>query len=273
MLAVVALMAVWLLPASSAAQPAHATVEEQTLVEELKAETDPTIFRRRAWLETEWNKFRDGSHDVEETLGGLWAWRVSDNQDWGVRFKLPYEWHVAGHDAGDSDEHGLGDIKAATGTAFRLGETWRAFGGLDLRMPTAQNDLGDNVWRLQEIGAVAWDATPWLTFSPSFEYNESVAERGSAPPQHYVETYFPATCLLPRLWSVTAQYEAKVDFEHDNYWTHSAKFAIARQLHHAPLGFALSIKRSFDAGEKELQINLVINYYFRSKQSERVESK
>lgn len=246
-----------------AAESPDASVQEQIIIDELKALEDPTILLRRIWLETEWNKYKDDSHEVEETLGGLWAWRLSPRQEWAVRLKVPYEWHIAGDAAGDSDEQGLGDIKAATGTAFHLGESWRTAVGLELRLPTAQDDLGDDVWQLQEFGALAWDATRWLSFSPSAEYNQSVAELHGAPAQHFLEMYFPATFLLPRRWSATPRYEAKVDFENDNYVTHSAKFLVAKQLDDPPLGFVLSVKRSFDSGEKEFQVNLAITYYFR----------
>jgi len=224
---------------------------------------DPTILVRRAWLETEWNKYRDGSSGVEETLGGLWAWRVSADQDWAVRLKVPYDWRVAGDNANESDEQGLGDVKVATGTAFRLSESWRAGGGLELRTPTAHDNLGDDVWGLQEFGAVGWDVAPWLTLSPSVEYNESLAEVRGAPPKHYLEAYFPATFLLPHPWSVATQYEIKVNFEDNNYVTHSAKLRVAKQLAQPPIGLALSLKRSFDGGEKEFQLNFIITYFFR----------
>jgi len=112
---------------------------------------------------------------VEETLGALWAWRLSASQEWAVRLKVPYEWRIAS-DRGTSQQ-GLGDLKLAIPTSFRLGQSWRAAAGLELRMPTSADNLGSRDWRLQEIGAVAWDVTHWLTLSPSFEYNESVAER------------------------------------------------------------------------------------------------
>src|SRR6188474_2560731 len=56
---------------------------------DLKELNDPTILSRRVWLETEWNKFENGTNIVEETAGTLWVWRVSQNQDWAVRLKLP----------------------------------------------------------------------------------------------------------------------------------------------------------------------------------------
>jgi Putative MetA-pathway of phenol degradation len=235
--------------------------DDMTVSAELKELTDPTILIPRIWLETEWNKFTDGTHNVEETLGGLWSWRLSPDLDWAVRVKLPLEFHVAGDTPGDSDDAGLGDIKVATGTAIRLCKNWRAGGGLELRMPTGDHDLSDNVWRIQEIGALAWDVTPWFTFSPSFEYNQSLAEEGSAP-QHFIETFFPATFILPHGWAITGQYELKADFQNDNYVTNSAKILVAKQLEKVPLSFALSGKRSFDSGEKEFQVNFVVSYFF-----------
>src|SRR5262249_25058393 len=116
---------------------------------DLKERSDPTILPRRVWLETEWNKFTDGTHVVEGTLGTLWAWRVSDNQDWAVRLKLPVKFRVGSDVPGVSDVGGLGDIKIATGTAFRLSERWRVGGGLDLQMPTGRHEITDNVWRIQ----------------------------------------------------------------------------------------------------------------------------
>jgi len=244
-------------------ESASTNADQQTIVKELKSLNDPTVMRRRVWLETEWSDYKHGVNHVEETLGGLWAWRVSTNMDWGVRLKVPYEWHMAGDAAGDLDRQGIGDLKLATGTAFRLSKTWRTALGLELRMPTAADNLGGRDWRLQEFGAVAWDATRWLTLSPSFEYNQSLAEVDNAPPQHYLELFFPATVLLPHHWSGTARYEAKVDFQRDNYLVQSAKLQVARQLTHLPLGFALALKKPFDGGQKEFQVNFTITYYFR----------
>jgi hypothetical protein len=257
-----------LIPAMCSAESAAVGAHEQTITEELKSQEDPTILTRRIWSDTEWNKFKDGSHDIVETLGVLWAWRISNSQEWAVRLKVPFRFHIAGDADEDSDKQGLGDIKLATGTAFRLSESWRTVVGVEMRFPSATDDLGDNVWQLQLVGGVAWDVTRQLTLSPSFEYNKSVTEEHSAAPQHFLEMYFPATYVLPRNWSVTARYEAKVDFENDNHWTHSAKFVITKLLERLPLGFSFSIKKSFDGGDKEFQINFVTTYYFRSQKRE-----
>ncbi len=251
-------------PIRAADATAEATAsEEQVAGERLKSETDPTILKRRVWLETEWNSYRDGSDNWEETLGGLWAWRLTDNADWAVRLKLPYEWHFAGHNPGDSDDNGFGDIKAAIGGAVRFNESLRAGGGVELRMPTAEDDLGDDVWKLQEFGTLAWDATRWLSFTPTFEYNESVAEENDASPQHYVELFAPATVLLPHNWSVTARYEAKVDFEADNYVTQSGKLYLAKHFRDPALGFTISVKKPFNTANKDYQVNFAMTYFFR----------
>ncbi len=258
--------AAWLTPALVAADPPAAPDEQQAIAEELKSQEDPTILKRRVWSDTEWNSYEGGSQDIEETLGTLWAWRVSDHQDWAVRLKVPFEFHVAGDDPADSDQQGLGDIKLGTGTAFRLGETWRTALGLEMRFPSAtDDDLGDNVWQPQLLGTVAWDVTRQLTLSPSVEYNQSIAEEDGVNPQQFMEIYFPATYLLPQHWSVSARYEAKVDFENNDHWTHSAKFVLAKQLVRLPLGFSLSFKKPFDGGDKEFQLNFVTTYYFRSR--------
>jgi len=245
---------------SAATEPVGAV--EQVLGANLKALEDPTILFRRVWIETEWNKYRDGSNDLEETLGGSWAWRVSDRQEWAVRLKLPYDWHFAGDSTGDSNKHGLGDIKVGTATAFRLNDSWRAGGALELRMPTAEDDLGQHVWRLQESASVAWDATRWLTFSPTAEYNQSIAEKHGAAPQHYLEMYSPAIVLLPHRWLVMARYEAKVDFENDNYVTQSGKLSVEKLFENPRLGFGLSIKKPFNTGNKAFQVNFMVSYYF-----------
>jgi hypothetical protein len=90
------LLALWVIASllgtnlNAAAQSANS---DQVPAADLKLD-DPTILTRRIWLETEWNKFTDGTHTVEETFGQQWAWRMSENQDWAVRLKLPVKIRV-----------------------------------------------------------------------------------------------------------------------------------------------------------------------------------
>lgn len=240
--------------------PADAT--QATATQNLKSETDPTILKRKVWLETEWNSYRDGSDKIEETLGVLWARRITDDLDVGIRLKLMYDWYLAGDKAGAVDDNGVGDTKVATGLAYRIAPKWRVGGGLELRMPTAKDNLGDNVWKLQEFGTLAWDATEWLTFSPTFEYNQSVSEENGASQQNYLELYAPATFLLPHRWSITTRYEAKIDYEDYNYVSQSGKLYLSKSFQKAPINLTASIKKPFDTVNKDYQVNLIITYFF-----------
>ena len=248
--------------ASSVTAVAGTAADGREIAEELKSLEDPSIFKPRAWLDAEWSSFKDSSDDAVLTFGRLWAWRASANQDWGVRIKVPLEFHRAGHAASDTNEQGLGDLKLAAGTAFRLSDSLRTAVGLEMRFPTASDNLGANAWRPQLFGAVAWDVQPGVTFSPSAEYNKSIKElRGSAP-QEFLELFFPVTFVLQRYWAVSPRYELKVDFANDNRLTHTGKLSVTKRLENQPLAFTLSIKKAFDGGEKKFQVNFVATHYF-----------
>src|SRR5438309_1413942 len=108
------------LVATSPAKTEAETSTGEVPAADLKELTDPTILTRRVWLEQEWNHFEDGANVVENTLGTLWAWRFSEHQDWAVRLKVPVTYRVGSDTPGVPDIGGLGDVKVATGTAFRL---------------------------------------------------------------------------------------------------------------------------------------------------------
>ena len=241
----------------------EAKAAEQIVIDELKSLEDPSIIRRRFWIDTEWSTFKNSSDDYEFTFGGLWGWRVSPDQDWGMRLKVPVKMHRAGSDPGDADREGLGDIKIGAGTAVRFSPTLRAGGGLEMRFPTADDNLGSNVWRPMLFGTVSWDATPGITLSPSAEYNKSVKEENGAAPQHFLELFFPVTFLPARRWAVTPRYEMKMDFANNDKVTHSGKLSISKELEDRPLAFTLSIKKTFDGGEKRFQVNFVATRFFR----------
>ena len=254
--------AVALLLMSPATVIAGATADAREIADELKAIEDPSIFKRRVWVDTEWSSFKDSSDDGVLTFGGQWAWRASANQDWAVRLKVPLEFHVAGNGPGDSNEQGLGDLKLAAGTAFRLSDSLRTAAGLEMRFPTATDNLGANVWRPMLFGVVAWDVQPGVTFSPSAEYNKSIKELRGTAPQEFLELFFPVTFVVQRYWAVSPRYELKVDFANDNRLTHSGKLSVTKRLEDRPLAFTLSIKKSFDGGAKKFQLNFVATHYF-----------
>ena len=240
-----------------------AASDSRELGEELKAEEDPSILKARAWADSEWTRFRDSSTDFDVTLGRLWSWRLSANQDWALRFKLPLRTHQGGNSPGDSDQQGIGDMKLAAGTAWRLDESWRAGGGIEMRFPTSTHEeLGANVWRAMLFGVVAWDLTPTLTFSPSLEYNKSIAEENGAAPQRYAEFFFPLTFIVGN-WSVTPRYEFKVDYANGNDVTRSAKLSVSTRLEGRPMGLSFSVKKPLDHVDKKVQLNFVATWYSR----------
>ncbi len=67
------------------------TSSDQVPAADLKEQNDPTILTCRVWPESEWNQFTDGTSTLEETAGTLWAWRVSEYQDWAVRLETAGE--------------------------------------------------------------------------------------------------------------------------------------------------------------------------------------
>ncbi len=154
------LLAARVLPAAEPSPDAAANAAE-----DLKQLNDQTIIQSHVWLDTEWDQFKHGAEEATWTLAGVWGWRLSDRQDWAMRFKLPFVYDR-------SDE--ASDIEVATGTAFRLSNTWRTGGGIELHADTASNPaLGDSVWRLHSSWSVACDVTKWLTLIPTAEYSHS----------------------------------------------------------------------------------------------------
>jgi hypothetical protein len=107
-------------------------LDSGTAADQLKALRDQTIIQSRVWIDTEWDQFKDGAEEGRWTLGGLWGWRVSDWQDWAVRFKLPLVYDRSDEASGHADIGGLGDIEVATATAFRLSNAWRTGGGIEM---------------------------------------------------------------------------------------------------------------------------------------------
>ena len=255
------LAAAGVLPAAetSSADSATATADQQ-----LKALTEQrTILQSSVWLDTEWDQFKHGAEKATWTLAGLWAWRVSDWEDWAVRLKVPFVYDRSDESSGHADIGGVGDIEVATGTAFRLSNTWRTGGGIELHSDTASNPaLGDSMWRLHSSWAVAHDVTNWLTLIPTAEYTHSIAEEHNAPPQRYLELSLPATFILPHDWSIGTRYKAKVDFENDDHWTHTVDVGVAKRLSNVPVVLSATLEKALDGGNKKFQANFTMTYYF-----------
>src|SRR5215208_8420904 len=92
-----------------------------TTADELKQLNDPTLLATHVSLESEWDQFKDGER-ANWTFTGLWGWRVSDCQDWAIRFNLPFVYDRTTPGSDHRDIGGVGDVEIGTGTAFRLSD-------------------------------------------------------------------------------------------------------------------------------------------------------
>jgi hypothetical protein len=255
---ILSLLAASVLPAAD-----QTSVDSTTAAGELKALRDQTIIQSRIWLDTEWDQFKHGAEEARWTLGGLWGWRIADGQDWAVRLKVPFVYDRSDEASGHANIGGVGDIEVATGTAFRLNNTWRTGGGIELHGDTASNAaLGDSVWRLHPYWSVAHDVTSWLTLTPTAEYNHSIAEEHNVSVQRYLELSLPVTFILPSDWSIGTNYKAKIDFENGDHWTHTINLGVAKRLSNIPVVVSATFEKQLDGGNKRFQANLIMTYYF-----------
>jgi Putative MetA-pathway of phenol degradation len=252
------LIAASILPAAEPSADSEAIAAEQ-----LKQLTDQTIIRSHVFLDTEWDHFKDGEEKVTWTLAGLWGWRVSEYQDWGARLKVPLAYDRSDQALGHADTVGLGDVELGTGTAFRLSNTWRMAGGIELHADTASDPaLAEKVWRLKPAWGIAHDFTDWFTLTFNVEYNHSVAERHDVAPERHLELSLPGTIILPNNWSILAKYEAKIDFEHDARWIHTVNAGVAKRLSNIPIVLSATLEKPLNGGAQKLQANFTITYYF-----------
>jgi hypothetical protein len=71
----------------------------------------------------------------------------------------------------------------------------------------------------------------------------------------------PATFILPQRWSITTRYEARIDFEADNYVTQSGKLYLSKSFEKVPIHITASIKKPFNTANKDYQVNFVITWF------------
>jgi hypothetical protein len=241
----------------------QASVDSATAADQLKALRDQTIIQSRVWLDTEWDQFDGGAEKAKWTLGGLWGWHVRDEQDWALRFKVPFVYDRSDESSGHADTGGIGDIEIGTGTAFRLSDRWRTGGGIELHADTASNPaLGDSMWRVKPAWGMARDVTNWLTLTFNAEYNHSITEEHNAPPQRYIELSLPATFIFPHDWAISTNYKTKVNFEAGNQWIHTVDVGVAKRLSKTPIILSTTLERTFDGGAEKFQVNFTMTYYF-----------
>jgi hypothetical protein len=234
-----------------------------TAADELKQLNDPTLLVTHVSLESEWDQFKDGAERVNWTFTGLWGWRVSNCQDWAIRFTLPFAYDRTDRKSGHRSTGGLGDIEFGTGTAFRLNDKWRTAGGVELHADTASDPaFAEDVWRLKWGWGVAHDFTRWFSLTANAEYNRSIAEEDNVRSHSYLDMAVPATFILPQHWSISAKYRTVLDFNNGDRWAHSLTAGIAKRLSKVPLVISATIQRPLSSGAKRFQVGVTVVYYF-----------
>ena len=233
------------------------------VADELKQLNDQTIIGNLVSLGLDWDHFKEGAEKITWTLTGQWAWRVGDSQDWGIRLRLPFAYDRSDQASGHAEVGGVGDAEIGAGTAFRLNDTWRTGGGIDLHADTASDRaIAERVWRLKLGWGVAHDFTKWLSVAPSADYNHSIAEEHDVRPHRYLELSLPATLIFPKAWSISANYKASVDFENGDRWSHILSAGVAKRLSKVPIVLSATLGKSLSGSAKRFQASVSIVYYF-----------
>jgi hypothetical protein len=233
-----------------------------TTADQLKQLNDQTIIVTHLSLDSEWNHFKDGAEKATWTLAGLWGSPVSDSQDWGIRFSLPFSYYRTDQTSGNDTLGGVGDAEIGVGTAFRL-NTWRTGGGIELHTDTASDHtLAEQVWRLKTGWGVAHDFSKWLSASFNVDYNHSVAERDDVRSQRYLELSLPTTLIFPQAWSINAKYRMAIDFQNGDRWNHVVEVGVAKRLSKIPIVLSATVEKSLSGSARRFQANIGIVYYF-----------
>ena len=234
-----------------------------TAAEQLKQLNDQTIISDLLSLGSDWSQFKHGAEKATWTITGLWGWRISDCQDWGVRFRLPFAYRRSDEASGHAEVGGFSDAELGAGTAFRLNDTWRTGGGIELHGDTASDRaLAESVWRLKVGWGISHDLTHWLTLSPDINYNHSIVEKHDVRPQTYLELALPVTLILPDHWSVNGRYRATVDFENGDRWSQTISAGVAKRLSKVPVVLSASLEKPLAGSGKKFQVGIAVVYYF-----------
>jgi hypothetical protein len=234
-----------------------------TTADQLKQLNDQTIIGTNLSLDSEWDHFKDGAEKATWTLTGLWGWPVSEWEDWGIRFKLPFAYQRSDAASGHAEVGGLGDLEIGTGPAFRLNDTWRTGGGIELHTDTASDRaLAERVWRLKTGWGVAHDFTTWLSASFNADYNHSIVEKGDVRPHRFLELSLPATLIFPQAWSISAKYKTGVDFENGDRWSHTVSAGVAKRLSKVPIVLSATLEKPLSGDAKRFQASVSVVYYF-----------
>ena len=251
-------------PAGAAPPP------DPTIADELKQLNDRTLLRTHLSLDSEWNQYKDEVEKATWALNALWGGRVSDWQEWAIRLNLPVEYQNRRSGSNHTDVGGLGDMELGVGSAFRLNDTWRTAGGIELHADTASDlAFAEDVWRLKCGWGAAHDFSGWFSASVSADYNHSIAQEDDVQPQSYLEMALPVTFILPQRWSLSGKYRTLVNFNDGVRWGHTVTAGIGKRLSKVPIVLSASLQKSLSSSPKRFQVDVAIVYYFERYHSSR----
>ena len=156
---------------------------------------------------------------------------------------LPWVAWSAGNQPGTSDASGFGDIEMRVGHVADGEGLFRWGYGLETRLDTAaEPQLGDGVFRLSPIFAIALQPDQAFKFQTNFQFDQSldsdsgVAEQQALKVKPALFFNLPASCYLylenELTWDLSkdAEFHSKMKFEvgrgFGDSWTLSARYEI-----------------------------------------------
>lgn len=250
-------------PAAEIQQTTDSTPGEIERNANLKDLEDPTILRRRWWLQNEFDNLDAGEYNNKLTFGYIAAGKMTDNEDWGFRLEVPVVLHNA-ESSKRSDAFGLGDIDVAAGTIFRLSDTVRTGGAMEMRMNSATHSrLGDDRWRLSPFWGVSWDISKHVRTELLFQFDFSFAEEPGVKLQRTLEVHFPTTFVLPDDWSITVEYKPQVDYAKHEAFENIIRAAISKHLKDRPLAISLSFEQPLNSQPNQFKALLTATYFLK----------
>ena len=241
-------MAAWLLPlllippGLSRAEPGQAPSSgvSSDVQPETKADlyelNDPTILKRKIGLENRYTDLDDGAARYKAIMEGVYAQRLSDDLDIGLRLKIPIVHYFKSDAPGDSDATGLGDIEFAFGPAFRLRKNLRTFFGVESQFNSATHEkLGDDSVIIRPLYTLAWSAISFMDVVLNLEYSKSIWEEAGQGETHDLLIAIPITFALPHSWSLTLEWRGKAIFVDPKEFRNSIRPGVAKRFKKVPI--------------------------------------
>jgi hypothetical protein len=223
---------------------------------------DDTVFSSRVKLT---NEYIESDFDIGKNttkLGLAYAFGEGERLDWTVQVDLPLVAYFAGNQPGAPDATGFGDIEMRVGHVADGDGLFRWGYGLETRLDTAaEPQLGDGVFRLSPIVALAVQPSQAFKFQTNFQFDQSLASDSGVAEQQAVKVkpalFFnlPASCYLylenELTWDLSkdAEFHSKMKFEvgrgFGDHWILSARYEVPLTPHSEQQTFTLGCTYTF----------------------------